>query len=89
MFWLRNTKNDIQLSGDLKCHYFQLLDCGVLEHPCNGLVLTPDGTTLDDEATYVCHFGYELSEDVVRTCESGGHWSGEAPCCDPSKSVFF
>ena len=61
------------------------LDCGPLEHPCNGLVLMPDGTTLDHEATYQCDLGYvsSLLEPVIRICGEDGVWSGDAPCCDP------
>ena len=68
---------------------FQFIDCGELEHPCHGLAFTPEGTTVDHEAHYECDLGYILSEDVTRTCEPDGHWSGVAPCCDPSKSAFY
>ena len=68
---------------------FQFIDCGELEHPCHGLAFTPEGTTVDHEAHYECDLGYILSEDVTRTCEPDGHWSGVAPCCDPSKSALY
>ena len=59
---------------------FLAIDCGVLENPTNGEVIT-GGTTLGLSVTYTCNSGYELVGDATRTCESNGLWSNSEPTC--------
>ena len=40
------------------------------------------GGVFGDTVTYTCDAGFDLSGDVMRTCESDGQWSGSAPTCD-------
>ena len=57
------------------------VDCGALTNPDNGRVDTPQGTTLNQVATYSCNSGYELVGDTTRTCQADGIWSGSEPIC--------
>uniref|UniRef100_A0A1X7VM60 Sushi domain-containing protein n=1 Tax=Amphimedon queenslandica TaxID=400682 RepID=A0A1X7VM60_AMPQE len=59
------------------------VDCGDLDNPENGWVHISPNTLLGGQALYRCKLGYELSSDVVRTCQASGQWSGSAPTCDP------
>ena len=59
-----------------------LSDCGPLEDPCDGHVVTASGTTLNQQATYACDLGFVPDISSVRTCQADGTWSGVKPCCD-------
>ena len=56
------------------------MDCGVLEPPINGRVMTL-GTTVDSVALYNCDEGYVLHGAVTRSCGAGGQWSNSEPTC--------
>lgn len=58
----------------------QLIDCGPLVPPANGVVSAPL-TTLGAEATYECDENYRLSGTTSRTCTIFGVWSSVAPAC--------
>ncbi|XP_052811038.1 neurogenic locus notch homolog protein 2-like isoform X3 [Mya arenaria] len=59
-------------------------DCGALTDPFNGLVTYAD-TILNEQATYSCSAGFQLSDDITRTCQADHNWSGTAPTCLPGK----
>ena len=58
-----------------------VVDCGPLTSPDNGQVDTPQGTTLNQVATYSCNNGYLLVGSMRRTCQADGMWSGNEPFC--------
>ena len=62
--------------------YSDVVDCGNLTDPDNGVV-TLSGTTEGDTANYSCIVGYELNDNDTsqRTCGLNGTWSGEEPTC--------
>ena len=55
--------------------------CPILPTIQNGRV-NQRGNKPGDTATYVCNSGYELIGQSIRTCQTGGEWSGEAPTCE-------
>ena len=57
------------------------VDCGTLNATANGQVSHPNGTTFGQTATYSCDTGYDLLEDITRTCQADGVWSGSEPTC--------
>lgn len=59
-----------------------VVDCGPLENPDNGLVITVSGTTLNQVAQYSCFEGYRLSGLERRLCQENARWSGNAPTCN-------
>ena len=60
--------------------YTFTLDCGQLNPPTNGTVITPDGTLEGRIAIYEYNDGFMRYGDSQRTCQVGG-WSGVAPTC--------
>jgi len=71
-------------SGAAAC---QLVDCGGLSSPANGIVSTPSTTYLS-EAIYSCNDGFELSGGPsTRICQDDGNWSGVAPICGVSVTI--
>ena len=58
------------------------MDCGTLANPSNGQVSHPNGTTVEQTATYSCDAGYNLVGDSTRMCQATGAWSGSAPVCE-------
>ena len=40
------------------------------------------GVCVDDQATYRCAYGFQISHKETRTCMEDGTWSGSAPVCD-------
>jgi CUB/sushi domain-containing protein len=58
----------------------QPVNCGGLTLS-NGVVNTPDGTTLGQTATFTCNSGYNRSGPASRTCQADGSWSGSATSC--------
>lgn len=55
--------------------YNAAVDCGPLESPNNGHVITPFGTTFGREGLYSCLEGYILNGTERRTCRENGEWS--------------
>ena len=55
--------------------------CDTLPDPEGGSVELPAERTVGSEATYSCDDGYELSDEVTRTCMEDMFWSGIAPTC--------
>ena len=45
------------------------------------LGLSPRMYPVDTTATASCNRGYSLSGQRVRTCQSNGHWTGQAATC--------
>ena len=56
------------------------MDCGTLDDIDNGGVVMST-STFDSTATYTCEEGYDLSDDVERTCQADGSWDGDEPEC--------
>ena len=48
--------------------------------PANGSI-NSTGSNEGDTVTYFCNRGYNLSGDLIRTCQSDGEWSGAQPEC--------
>ena len=61
--------------------FLAVVDCGTLNATANGQVSHPNGTTFGQTATYSCDTGYNLLEDITRTCQANGVWSGNEPTC--------
>ena len=63
----------------------ELIDCGALPNPANGMVTITPGlvtlTSVEAVATYACGEGYNLVGDTMRTCQATGQWNGTAPTC--------
>ena len=57
-----------------------MVDCGPLEDPNNGKVMT-SGTTFGLTANYVCDPGFVLSGFAAQVCQITGEWSEENPTC--------
>ena len=65
-----------------------VVDCGTLNAITNGQVNHPNGTTFGQTATYSCDTGYNLVEDITRTCQANGVWSGIAPSCASESNLL-
>ena len=61
---------------------FQFPDCGTLTNVSNGEVNMSSTTTYLSEAEYYCNPGYILSDNVTRSCQGNGSWSGIEPICN-------
>ena len=49
-----------------------------------------NGTFYQDNVTYTCVTGYELSSgSLVRTCGLDKEWSGDPPICDGMTSNYY
>ncbi|XP_064386180.1 sushi, von Willebrand factor type A, EGF and pentraxin domain-containing protein 1-like isoform X2 [Halichondria panicea] len=57
-----------------------IVDCGPLTDPTNGMVDTPT-TTFESTATYSCNPGYQMTGLMVRTCTASGWSTGDDPVC--------
>ena len=57
-----------------------LIDCYMPSTPTNGMLNTT-GTNVDDEATFACIDGYNLTGSLTQTCLSNGSWSLTTPKC--------
>ncbi|KAK6170352.1 hypothetical protein SNE40_018764 [Patella caerulea] len=57
------------------------VDCGMLNHPSNGLV-SVSGTLFGSVATFSCYCGYKVEGSRVRTCTAQGIWSGNNTRCN-------
>jgi len=54
--------------------------CGALPNPHFGKVVLTE-TAVGFAATYSCQRGYIVVGVSIRTCQTIGHWSGQAPIC--------
>ena len=61
--------------------YINFVDCRNLDNPSNGQV-TLTGTTVGSTAVYECDSGITLVENMERTWQGDGTWSGADPTCD-------
>ena len=68
------------------------MDCGLLPNITNGMLsYNPQGqdqTLVDATVTYTCDTGYTLNGNSMRTCQTGGAWSGSDPTCDGKYNVL-
>ena len=68
-----------------------VVDCGLL-NITNGMLSYneqgQDQTLLGATVSYTCNTGYTLNGSNMRTCLTGGAWSGTAPSCDGKYSVL-
>ena len=62
--------------------FFSSVMCPTLTAPDNG-ILNVTGQYNEDNATYTCDSGFTLldPENGIRTCLSGGNWTGSEPQC--------
>ena len=62
-----------------------IVDCSILNHPMNGMIncsLGDDGVhSYEDNCSFTCNTGYELTGSTERTCQSDGSWSGLSVSC--------
>ena len=56
------------------------MDCGTLDDIENGGVVMST-STFGSTVTYTCEEGYDLSDDVERTCQADGSWDEDEPDC--------
>ena len=56
------------------------MDCGTLDDIDNGGVVMST-STFGSTATYTCVEGYDLSNDVERTCQADESWDEDEPEC--------
>ena len=64
-----------------KIGLFVVVECGGLDNPTNGTVMTNPGTNYTSIATYICDPGFFLEGEPTRTCLGTGTWSGSQPTC--------
>ena len=58
------------------------MTCPRLSPPTNGKVRA-SGNSYGSKASYSCHKGYKIvGDDIIRTCQADGSWSGMAPACE-------
>ena len=58
-------------------------ECPCLPNPINGYITGCNVTDfLGDTVEYLCKSGYYLVGANIRTCQSGGNWTGSAPTCE-------
>lgn len=77
---IANCCNERSLMNSTLSYVLAAVDCGPLPDPESGMVMLM-GTTEGSKALYTCKFGFMLSRNMSRTCQSDGQWSGEAPTC--------
>ena len=68
-----------------------LVTCTMLTAPTNGMITCSGGDnvpTVGDTCSYTCNTGYVLSGNSMRTCGSGGNWSGTEPTCIGKETDF-
>ena len=56
--------------------FLSVVNCGSLNIPTNGGIMTTEGTTYQSTATYSCNLGYTLSRGQTRICQASGDSSG-------------
>ncbi len=57
------------------------LDCGKIDAPQNGHVVTSLGTIFTSNATFSCDSGFNLTGCSSAHCLSNGSWSCDPPHC--------
>ena len=67
------------------CALITIVNCSALNRPMNGMVscsLGDDGFySYEDNCSFTCNTGYELTGSDTRTCQSNGSWSGTDTMC--------
>ena len=58
-----------------------VVDCNQPKDGFRNHVLTPNGTTFNAVAEYICDEGYIIYGNDKRTCLSSGEWSGSVIHC--------
>ncbi|WAR09791.1 CSMD1-like protein [Mya arenaria] len=58
-----------------------IVDCGLLDPPGNGTVNFPGGTTVNQEANFICDPGFKLSDITFVICTESGTWNKDPPTC--------
>ena len=58
-----------------------IVNCGSLTAPGNGVVDISSGTDYSDVASYSCNTGYSMSGPSATTCQADGSWNNGAPTC--------
>ena len=58
-----------------------IVQCPALSDPDDGVV-TMNGTSVGDNATYLCEDGYELNGTETVSCLSDGSWSSSPTCIE-------
>ena len=69
----------------MKCLISLSVSCPSLTDPDNGVIsclLGDDGVpSYEDNCSFTCNTGYELTDSDARTCQSDGSWSGSDDVC--------
>ena len=66
-----------------------MIDCGPLDSPTNGQVVTSEGTLFERQAVYSCRLGYEVNGLITRVCQVSQEWSGVEPTCSRKSIVVY
>ncbi|XP_064386845.1 uncharacterized protein LOC135335316 isoform X3 [Halichondria panicea] len=61
--------------------FCQIVDCGPLPNPTNGMVDLSSRTVFTSIATFTCDTGYTLNGSSFRQCLADGVWSPAEPTC--------
>ena len=64
------------------------IPCPTLYNPMDGAVSMTE-CLFGDIVTYTCDYGFELSGDVMRICQSDGTWTGSAPICNRKHNIQY
>ncbi len=62
--------------------------CPELSHPSGGTVHIISRAARSDIAIYSCNIGNNLIGFVIRSCQTDGTWSGDAPTCQGDCEVL-
>ncbi len=69
------------------------ISCSDLTSLANGMITYSAGSRDDrlvgSAATHSCNNSYRLVGEAVRTCVSGGTWSGSAPVCQRKSNLML
>ena len=74
--------------SNVYCHIYAGVRCQTLEPIANGAVSNGGVGYWGSSVEYSCDNGFMLSGRAIRTCESNGVWTSEAPLCI-GKLTFF
>ena len=74
------------------CFVVLLVSCPPLTDPSNGMINCSLGDdevpSYEDNCSFICDTGYELTGSDNWTCQSDGSWSGSDAVCRRSESLY-
>ena len=73
--------------------YVRAVQCTELTDPTNGMItcslINSPSFSYEDNCSFTCNTGYELTGSDTRTCQSNGSWSGSGTVCSRGNHVFY